>query len=1265
MIVEKQENTAPYFDPRNLPNPMGIPFIGFEKAKIPGRESVAKLIDEFIKKTKNGKSIEVCLIRAEWGEGKTDAYSRYITKKLQNQFCFLVSTSTLSNRIRRIKNSTAQSNTAVTFLASLLAALGDDLEAKKDNFYKNLKISEISDPNKYLDLTFKKLFSKNKKHCYIFLDEFEEILYNEDVKIDIISGLKEVMNQNYGPLSEKGSYQGRFHMFVACTPYAWNAITEDPQISHTMGSTKQRLASSLITLPTLTRSDCYRLLTDLTKFTYQSNLKQLPIISAGIFETIINISQKNPRALIQLYYQLMSNIDRINKSSVKCIDHYKLLKTLENTKIDVYGSEISAIEYENLKSIENVLTTSSKALTEFLFLFIGEHQPFSVDEIATRLNKSKKDIANQINQINQLLLNNLNFDAGVESYLLLKQDKIFDSILEDFGIVGEGKDQRIIFDSVEFNIDSLKNCVTFWKLSIYPKLLIPIILIPTNNTEFARLMNLDPYLTLKFHNKLKNFFEEKFEKRHFRISSTLLENLFPSPNLLKFDFIANRLKRLEIRRKVIREMGEIKNREKIHEILTKAIIDSFRFSSFGYKDKGKYLKIETNLGTKKIEIPILIESSIENIAQERINQLVNLIKTTPALLALFFYQTISDDSIKNQIDSIEEIQKIPIERITIEQLLSWNTAKQMRIKINPITEKHRITEIVEKLKIKQYLNDYWIPKAQKSGIIITDLQGMTDSGKDRNKSVISTFISTSNHTLDEQWDFYQKLDRIKFYNEKSNFAAEDIESKEQWITWAVKLAKNSFISNPIQNDNKPSEEPIIKILETPTEERILKLIKENKNDVNEIKDEFILASESGDPLNDYYLSTLIQKGKIKEKSGKLELQVSIDTELENKINSIQTFVENFGKNEQKNRYLCQTKKEGFKVILESDYIELLNSLLKKIKELRNEDDSSELKTKITGRNARNPSQEIDTAEILRLSKLLISIYNYYTEKFRDKATTGDYTTKNLFDETKRKLTEFEIKIKKIVNNYNHFCLEKSQYISEEFLLNEIRQKFSLIESEYEKEYKFTYIEKELEKIWKKSHKDHKNSPFYFDKSLSAANYFSLKFYQLNELIENFNDDLIKNENSVVRTLGYISDIDQALLAIKSIVVTFNSNPEQKCFQAMLDMIQDVKPAAFDSNKSITHLNQIEKSFSNVSDKIGSFKDDMTNIIKNLKILSEKENNLSNLLRNVSVNIEKIDDFLDGSEKYDEKEIENFRGKLSLIESECKELSIINQNEIKR
>ena len=50
---------------------------------------------------------------------------------------------------------------------------------------------------------------------------------------------------------------------------------------------------------------------------------------------------------------------------------------------------------------------------------------------------------------------------------------------------------------------------------------------------------------------------------------------------------------------------------------------------------------------------------------------------------------------------------------------------------------------------------------------------------------------------------------------------------------------------------------------------------------------------------------------------------------------------------------------------------------------------------------------------------------------------------------------------------------------------------------------------------------------------------------------------------------------------------------------------------------------------------------------------------------MSANIEKIDDFLAGSEKYDEKEIENFRGKLSLIESELKELSIINQNEIKR
>ena len=35
------------------------------------------------KKTKQSKSALISVIKAEWGEGKTDAYERFITKKIR------------------------------------------------------------------------------------------------------------------------------------------------------------------------------------------------------------------------------------------------------------------------------------------------------------------------------------------------------------------------------------------------------------------------------------------------------------------------------------------------------------------------------------------------------------------------------------------------------------------------------------------------------------------------------------------------------------------------------------------------------------------------------------------------------------------------------------------------------------------------------------------------------------------------------------------------------------------------------------------------------------------------------------------------------------------------------------------------------------------------------------------------------------------------------------------------------------------------------
>ncbi|MEM2111162.1 MAG: hypothetical protein QXX08_04715, partial [Candidatus Bathyarchaeia archaeon] len=73
-MTPKKEVTKKY---TRLPPPQAVPFKGFDFARISSREPVAKKLGEFLKKCRESRFFTVGLIRAEWGEGKTDAYERY------------------------------------------------------------------------------------------------------------------------------------------------------------------------------------------------------------------------------------------------------------------------------------------------------------------------------------------------------------------------------------------------------------------------------------------------------------------------------------------------------------------------------------------------------------------------------------------------------------------------------------------------------------------------------------------------------------------------------------------------------------------------------------------------------------------------------------------------------------------------------------------------------------------------------------------------------------------------------------------------------------------------------------------------------------------------------------------------------------------------------------------------------------------------------------------------------------------------------------
>lgn len=1196
--------SAPSFKLSKLPDPIGIPFEGIKDAEIPGRRKVANLIDDFITKSENGKTIQVCLIRAEWGEGKTDAYDRYITKKLKNQFCFPVSTSTVCNRLRNIKKNTTLGNTAVNFLAALFTGLGDDhysLIGKKNDFFAD----QVQDPVKYLNEKLDLLFKNNKKLCFIFLDEFEEILENTDVKPDIISGIKEIINKKFGLLCDRGKFAGRLHLFVACTPHAWTIITEDPDLRLLMGGTEQRLAYNLIDLPLLSKDDCYHFLTDLTRVTYEGKLKQLPIASAGVFETIINISQKNPRALIQLFYKLMSKTEKLTNFKVKCIDFEQIFKNLSDFELFVYGSSTPAIEKSTVEKLEASLISRRSEDKNFIKLFeflIAEHTPFSLQEISERMGINANQVTNYINQINMYLQQDANIEIGIETYLPLKNGRTFESLLSKFDIIDEGTETSVIVISgAKIKTNTIKDVSTNYKLisaeSKSTEFFEKKILFPMRPTSLSNILKIDSTIAQTILNIIRNDLD--LNNKYYKVSGELIENIFPSPNLIKFDFIEDRSQRLDLRRRIQKDVGDLQNRELLHNNLTKAIIDSLEFSNIKCKPADNYWILEIKLDTKVIPIPVHIEAIFENITKEKIKSLIELVDKTPAILTLLFYTSLLDENIQKDLESLGEIQRIPMDKIIAEQLLVWKKAKESNISINPSSERSRISSAVRELKIEQYLEEIWIRKAIDSGIIIPNLKELGDYGKGDIKPIIASFVSTANLSLSKQWEFYQKLLSIKLFSEKSSFAPSDIEKQPTWNSWALGLETNQFITGI--NDK-------VQLNFSPVERRILTLIKNGRNSLQQIEKEFVRLSEAKNPLRNYYVDTLIQKGKIRENSGNLFIISKDDPEITSKIAAIENYVNHDYQNYHKNdRFVSQTKEREARVIAESDYIEIIKELL----ETRRKIPQNELNI------------QVQEDEFLRISRLIINIYDYYYEKFLPIVNNSESATTALYQQGKSILNDFKIKVKKIVVKSNSYFKNGSHYIKEDNLHNADAEFSQYIEKIFQQNFDKDSIYLETEKIWKKF--PDKKSPFYFEQDLSDAYYFSLKNYQLSNSLYQFKNFLEPLQKIVDKTLSHITQIEESERNIRSKSATYKFSDNHKISKFLLEVTSKYNPP-YPESITIKRLSDLEDFFSSISSRLANFSGDMLEILNDLKQLDDKEENFLKLSEKCKNRIGKLDNF---------------------------------------
>ncbi len=377
------------------------------------RASVKKKIDEFLNYAlKEASSPAVRAIVGEWGEGKTEAYERYVRAAAgERKFktCRVLA-STLDKCLEGSKYSTLiQSSpvSAVRFLGALFLA------AREEDALADLPDPElVTNASEFVTSSLDAVCSEGSR-LVVFIDEFEELILSPRVN-DIISGIKEIINPpaSLGPNSRLvssrvhlgGKDEGGLHLIIACTPDAFYRLQTHEDYNLVFGSLGRRWG--VIDLQPLSKEEGIAFLQHLLAYCYRGVLPSPhPFESSGIFEALLRVSQRNPGVMVSLMTRLLNSATQ--KDEFHVVDAEFLIGFLRNESISISG-QTPCLESGTFDRIVRLVGDQKSADSglisqRLLRLLIGEARPFTLEELEVRMNAPARSVKDAVNIVNARL----------------------------------------------------------------------------------------------------------------------------------------------------------------------------------------------------------------------------------------------------------------------------------------------------------------------------------------------------------------------------------------------------------------------------------------------------------------------------------------------------------------------------------------------------------------------------------------------------------------------------------------------------------------------------------------------------------------------------------------------------------------------------------------------------------------------------------------------------------------------------------------------
>lgn len=841
---------------RQLPPLAAVPFAGFPYAVIESRKGVVSQLRNLVKYClKEATSPAVQVILGEWGEGKTEAYARYIkTVVSPPNRAHLVSASTIAQSLPKVRDDNPLAS--LQFLAAVFNAVRH--EDPESTFPPRERFASTAE---WLEECLR---THERGRVIIFVDEFEELILDPPSLKSILSGLKELVNGQYHPVAQGGEYQGLVSFFVSCTPDAYARMQRDPDIAEVFGSWERR--ATKVVLASVRRREAVHFLHGLLRFCYEDDLPStLPIADSGVFYTLSTIARGNLGALVSLFTKVL-NAAVLDDDTVRVVDGALLLDILGSETLSVYGASTKCVERGLVDKLESSLGVEE---TRLFRLLAGEQRPFRSSELVKRLGLAETaDVSTLVARLNQKLAT---YTAGppIQQLVPLREglgtDHMWDALKREI------QDGELRVDAFEKPIEVVEDDLVV--LALRQGQLESSVLFPWDHRMIAAFFEgISPDGARRLQNRMEAILDTT--DIWYRMSDELLLQLFPTPVPVGLDFIRDRELRLKLWRDTTARFAQT-----FREDMAKAflhLIPSVDSSDIevdlaNAELSGGTLSVALRDTSEGADIRCLCCSQYGDLDAQgvrRICQQLNELENAHLAIVLIVGDVLAEAWEEARArDMFGSLLVIPLHSTIAKRLLiayecitRHTTAVDQKLFVEAVTRLYR-ADLDLSSKIKE-----WLRTGAETGLVLRDLYKATARGERELADSLKFYINVLGEPGSPEAVFAanQRLKSFVPFGVRTGFMP-DIESAERLAAYTEDLARNGFV------EYWPDR--TVAVAQTPVERRFLRLLEAGPMPASTARERFVICARARNIFEDVYLNILKHKGRVTESSG----QVSIVT----------------------------------------------------------------------------------------------------------------------------------------------------------------------------------------------------------------------------------------------------------------------------------------------------------------------------------------------------------------------------------------------------